>query len=248
MQSGFAFSHVTAAELWGIPLPRGAAADIRIHVSSVDGKARPRLRGVVGHELSDKRMCVTMRANLPVVDAATTWLQLTAVLPFDDLVIAGDHLVLTPRRSEPADPRPHVGLEMLADRVLHFRGRGRRLAVLALPFIRDGSESPKETELRLRLQARNLPEPDVNGVVFDDEGVLIGYGDLVYRPWKVVVEYDGEHHRVDSRQYYRDIERHEGFVGAGWIHIRETKETPPTGPRSTLARTEGALRARGWRP
>jgi very-short-patch-repair endonuclease len=193
-------------------------------------------------------MRVTTRSNLPVVDAVTTWLQLAAMLPFDDLVTAGDHLVLTPRRCDPADPRPYVGLETLADRVHRFRGRGRRSAVLALPLIRNGSESPKESVLRLQLQARNLPEPEVNGAVFSDDGVLIGYGDLVYRTWKVIVEYDGEHHRVDSRQYYRDIERHEGFVRANWIQIRETKETPPTGPRSTLARTEAALRSRGWRP
>ena len=82
----------------------------------------------------------------------------------------------------------------------------------------------------------------------DEHGLRIGYGDLVYPEFTVLVEYEGEQHRTSSRQFYRDIERHEALHRVGWILIRESKEAPYSGPRSTPARTEFALRSRGWCP
>lgn len=79
----------------------------------------------------------------------------------------------------------------------------------------------------------------------DERGLPIGFGDLVYPSYKVLVEYEGEQHRTDSTQFYRDIERHEQLARAQWILIRESKKTPLTGPRSTSARARHALLSRG---
>jgi hypothetical protein len=46
----FAFSHTTAAILYGIPLPQSLPADI--HVSVPDPCRAPQLEGFVGHKLS----------------------------------------------------------------------------------------------------------------------------------------------------------------------------------------------------
>ena len=61
----------------------------------------------------------------------------------------------------------------------------------ALELVRPGSESPKETELRLLLIRGGLPEPELNVDVVGKNGRFIGRGDLVYRRHKVLVEYDG---------------------------------------------------------
>lgn len=102
--------------------------------------------------------------------------------------------------------------------------------------------------LRLSLIRHGLPEPALNLPLLDARGGRIGFGDHVYPEFRVVVEYDGEQHRTDSKQFLHDIERHEALVRADWLHLRETKETPRSGPRSTPWRTERALRVRGWRP
>lgn len=248
MTEGQVFSHETAAQLWQVPLPGWMQRDSRIHVATFDDSNRPRVAGVVGHQLSNPALRLTERAGLRVLDPATVWLQLAPKLSLDELVAAADHLVLTPRYLDAHDPRPYVPLDKLADRARRFRGRGRRNALAALELVRDGSESPKESLLRLALVRAGLPEPALNLPIVGADGIRIGFGDLVYPDFRVVVEYEGEQHREDAGQFYSDIERHEGFVRAGWIHLRETKVTPGVGPRSTPARTREALRSRGWIP
>jgi hypothetical protein len=182
-----------------------------------------------------------------VTDAATTWLQLTQIVSVRDLVAAADFLIRVPRRPDPDDPRPHVGMHDLIRQATSYRGRGRRAALEAAGRMREGSDSPRETWVRLDLEDAGLPEPSPNCRI-DHRGRFIGYGDLVYPLWKVVVEYDGEQHRLDSRQYQHDVARHEALLEAGWIHIRESKDTPEPGPDSTVARTRRALTHRGWTP
>ena len=50
---------------------------------------------------------------------------------------------------------------------------------------------------------------------------------------KIAVEYDGDQHRTDRRQFYKDIRRAEAVAELGWIHIRVTAED-----------TEGGVSAR----
>lgn len=235
------FSQVTAAVLWGMPLPRALEIRAAIDVSAPDGRTRPRMRGVLGHELSGHRMRVVRRYGLPVTDAITTWLQLAVVLGDAWLIAAGEHLVVDPIVPDRRDPRPYAHLDDLADRIRSFDGRGAARARRAFSRMRLGVESPRETFLRLDLLAAGLPEPEVNGAIRDAQGRLIAIGDLVYRPQMVLVEYDGEHHRTDSRQYRRDIERHDLLVELGWRRIRVGRDSPRTGPRSAVERTRAAL-------
>ncbi|MGA1837892.1 hypothetical protein VD659_13280 [Herbiconiux sp. 11R-BC] len=247
MTPGQAFSHSTAAHLWGMPLPYRVQAQPTIHVSTFDDRNRPRLRGVRGHQLSDPALRLVVRDGLRVLDVGTVWLQLAMALTVDELVAVADYIVLTPRKQTGDDVRPYLSLDRLGDRVRRYRGRGRRNALMALELARDGSESPRETALRLALGRHRLPEPALNLEILNEHGFRIGYGDLVYPEFRVVVEYEGEQHRTDSKQFFADIERHEALVRAGWIHLRETKETPASGPRSTPWRTGFALHSRGWR-
>jgi very-short-patch-repair endonuclease len=54
---------------------------------------------------------------------------------------------------------------------------------------------------------------------------------------KLAVEYDGDHHRTDRRQFNNDIRRAEAIAESGWIDIRVTAEDPPGG---VIARVSAA--------
>lgn len=62
----------------------------------------------------------------------------------------------------------------------------------------------------------------------------------------VGVEYDGDHHRSDRRQYVRDIRRQELVEELGWRLVRVVAEDHPTDVlqpvRRALARRKSALR------
>lgn len=142
-----------------------------------------------------------------------------------------------------------ASLDMLRDAVEERSGqRGSVRLRNALSLMRVGAESPKETELRLLLHRAGLPEPELNTEILSRCGVWIARGDIVYRWFKVLVEYDGVQHETDRDQYVRDVERLESLTRAGWRTIRVLKEHLGPAPDDVIARVAKALRARGWYP
>ncbi|WP_185020527.1 DUF559 domain-containing protein [Rathayibacter sp. PhB152] len=65
--------------------------------------------------------------------------------------------------------------------------------------------------------------------------------DLLYRKQWVVVEYDGDQHRTDTRQYERDIARSEAIQALGYRHIRVRLSGLVDRPEATAARVRRAL-------
>jgi len=61
---------------------------------------------------------------------------------------------------------------------------------------------------------------EVNPELFDDVGRFIARADVLFREWRVIVEYDGEQHRVDDRQYEIDQHRLERLRSAGWTVVQ----------------------------
>ncbi|WP_160329736.1 endonuclease domain-containing protein [Microterricola viridarii] len=251
MRPGQFFSHLTAARLWGAPLPAqfgpgaiGAAEPL--HVSSCAPQRPPHTRGVIGHDFPADGVPHQLRHGLPVASAAAMWVQLAGLLPPDELVVVGDYLVLDPFLLDPLDPRPYATIAELADQLAAHRGRGKRAAVAALARVRTGAESRPETLLRLLLVDAGLPEPLLNQVLKDSGGRFLGRVDMVYPEWRVVVEYDGDQHRTSTAQYERDLTRLDAIRRAGWTVIRVRKHGLFVRPETAVAQVRAALIAGGW--
>ena len=96
MRGHEAFSHATAAELWGLPLPRRLTDERRIHVTTWNGTQPPRCAGVVGHR-SVEPPPLRRHAQLRLIAPADAWCQLASVLAERELIVAGDRLLGLPR-------------------------------------------------------------------------------------------------------------------------------------------------------
>lgn len=239
MPPGQLFSHITAAALHGIPLPRRFDT-APLHVSTFSPAQSPRVVGIVGHRLKPGTVEPASLRRLRVVSILDAWCQCATLLSIDELVIAGDHLV--------GGRYPQKTTGQLRRAVDSRRGvRGSRSLVAALELVRPGSESPKETELRLLLIRGGLPEPELNVDVFGKNGRFIGRGDLVYRRHKVLVEYDGSQHADDRRQFHRDVNRLEEFSDNDWRVVRVLKEHMNADRADIVTRVRNALLAKGWR-
>lgn len=248
--AGQFFSHETAARMWLAPLEQYFSPSQGLHVTSQRPTRAPRSRGVHGHQCADPKLVVVDRFGFPVADAASTWLQLAATngVSLDELIIVGDHLVLVPEFVNPADRRPFVTLDELRMRVAGYSGRGARRAREAIEHVRTGSESRRETQLRLAILRAGLPEPELNQVIYSKAGVRIGRADKVYRRYKLIVEYDGQQHRTDSVQYDLDMTRTEEFIRADWFPLKIRTQQMRNGAAEATHRIERALRERGWTP
>lgn len=99
-------------------------------------------------------------------------------------------------------------------------GAARLRAVLPRAIPR--SRSRAETWLRLILVDAGLPEPEANVDVVE-AGVWLGQVDLGYPALRVALEYEGEHHLTDPRQWAADIARYDRLAESGWRVIRVTK-------------------------
>jgi hypothetical protein len=234
MKEGQAFSHVTAARLHGLPLPQRYETDLPLHVCAVLPAPAPQTRNVVGHRLRIAPPVVLLQ-GLPVVDAFEAWCQLAAVLTVEELVVCADRLLTTAAAPEEA-------LALLHGRIAAQLRSGARRLDQALRLTRPGSASPAETRVRLLLVGAGIAEPELNGPVTDQDGRVLGRGDLVWRHRKVVLEYEGDQHRTDRGQFRYDIERYERFREAGWTVIRVTADDlRPERRPALIARVRRAL-------
>jgi very-short-patch-repair endonuclease len=204
------FCSVTAALLFGVPLPRHLEGSDVVHVGVLSAHHPPRGRGVVGHRLSMSRDDLRTWCGLRVASPDQTWCQLSAVLGLRDLVAAGDFLI---RRD-----RPLTSHASLRASVQQFAGRrGRTVLWAAVELLNDRAESRRESHLRVIIVEAGIPGLAVNLPITTSGGYAYR-ADLAFPGRKVVVEYQSEYHG-DEAQRRKDMTRRSRLEADGWFVI-----------------------------
>ncbi|MEO6790150.1 MAG: hypothetical protein ABI249_07485 [Ornithinibacter sp.] len=234
MPSARAFSHRTAAHLWGVPLPGKEEPNgtTLLDVMAPTGDGMVIRRGAKGHRGLETRAVATIPGTgLRVVDLADTWCDLgelkRGALSVGDLVVAADAVVAA------LDARAgrQVGIAMLRSALAaRVRPRGGINLRRALARARHGVRSPMETRARLMFVDAGFPEPEVNAPLTDVAGEWLAEGDLVWRPQRVVGEYQGGHH-AERKRRSEDAFRRRLLEDQRW-HVEELwAEDVRRGPR-----------------
>ena len=122
------------------------------------------------------------------------------------------------------------------------RAPGLRRLLELVPLIDGGADSPRESRIRLWLLDAGFPRPETQIPVIASGTCPVAWLDMGWRDHKVAVEYDGDHHRKDRRQYVKDIARLRMLEALGWIVIRVIAEDKPS---DVIGRAEAALVSRG---
>lgn len=161
---------------------------------------------------------IEILADMRVTTPARTALDLARRLPLGVAVAAVDALTQ-------ATEVKMADIELLVDR--YSGRRGVRAARAALALVDGGAQSPKETWLRLLLMRAGFPRPQTQIVVRNEWGWREAYLDMGWEDIKVAVEYDGDQHRSDRRQYVKDIRRLEMLDRYGWLVVRVVAEDHP---------------------
>lgn len=177
---------------------------------------------------------ITRVAGLPVTTPARTAYDLGRHLPLRQGVARLDALMR-------ATPFSVEDVRLLAKR--HSGARGLRRLRAALPLVDGGAASPKETWLRLLLIDAGLPVPTTQIPVHENLR-LVAVVDMGWEELKIAVEYDGDHHRSDRRQYVRDQRRLRKLTSMGWIVVQVIAEDRP---EDVVRRVREALVRRGCR-
>lgn len=216
-------THSTSARICCICLPGWLDQDWRIHIARPADGCKPRRRNVVGHQLNFKPGEVVMFDGVRLTSPARTWLDLASLLSIDELVAAGDSIVVEHSEDFPLPRQPLATIGDLKRIVGRHPGmRGVRKARLALDLIRVGADSAPETMMRLALVQAGLPEPLLNVVLRNGLGHPVVWPDAAYPDQRIAFQYDGAHHG-DADQYRRDIKRQSLTESLGWREVRVQK-------------------------
>jgi len=241
MPAGAFFVGRTAAILHGLPLEPGAALEVGVRAPS----RAPRAAGVHGVKVAGQLVSTGSCAGVPVTSPASTWAMLGRDLTVRQLVVVGDAIVRVPR-GRSGIPMPEARLATVAQLAAAAHAGSRRGSARlreALELVRPGSMSPLETEFRLDAAAAGLPAPELDGEIRDARGRLLGISEFVYRPWRVVVEVEGDHHRTSRAQWHRDLDKYAAYAAEGWEVVRVTSRHIRSGSAVRLLRDALARRA-----
>lgn len=174
--------------------------------------------------------------GIRVTSPVRTFIDLAAFLPPNALVAVADRIVSrrTPLATEAA-------VRQAIDRSDGMRGiKNARIAAEQMDA---GSESPKETELRLILCSAGFGPFETNHAVYDAQSRFVARVDLALRSIRIAVEYEGDHHR-DREQWRRDIARRRRLEAEGWHYLPVT-QADLSDPRQLLRDLSAAIAARG---
>lgn len=207
---------VTAAALWHLPLSNAdeVAAWSRPRVGVPVSQTRIRRPEVQGSRLLVSDDDVAESGGIALLAVPRLWVDLSHEQPLGRFVAITD-AVLSPRH-------PRASLDDLRAADARFvGGRGSQRRRRALELCDGGSESPRESMVRVVLVEAGLPAPECNVDVFDGDR-FVARVDMLYRDEKVVVEYDGDYHR-DPDQWSRDQIRRAELESLGYRVVTVTR-------------------------
>jgi hypothetical protein len=195
------FTHLTAAEVYGLwlpPVPPG----LPVLACVPKGEDRPRRDGIRVSRLTGSVTPVTV-AGVRVAPLPEVLLACSRDLGLLDLVVLLDSAL---RRGSWA--------QQDFEQVARPRRRGAPALREALEYADVRAESPWESLLRLFHVLCGVPvEPQRE--VRDERGAFVARGDLWLRGTTTLHEYDGAVHR-DRRTHLKDLARERGLANAGW--------------------------------
>jgi very-short-patch-repair endonuclease len=205
---GAVISHHTAAAMWKVEIPLQPASAV-VHLTVPPGsKARNRPDRRI-HRVPLVRDDIQRRWGFWVTTPERTWRDLAAVLEPAALLAVTDQLLdvlCRPIHLERALARRPTG---------PGAARARRVLPVADPKV----DSPMESVLRWLLHDAGLPRPVLQFRAVDERGRQIGFGDLAWPEHKVLIEFDGDHHR-DRKTFVDDLRRQNRLVLEGWTVLR----------------------------
>jgi len=209
------FIGTTAALLHELPLPPSRDAILPLHVAVPAGKRRVSARDIMPHHVTIAAQDVVEFEGVRVTTLERTWCDLAASgLTVSQLVAAGDAALW--------HRHPRTTLRRMAGAAARYDGRRGAATIRAsLPLLDGRADSAPESELRVAISLAGAPAPEVNSAVLDGRR-FVATPDLSWPRHRVALEYEGDHHRTDARQWHHDIARYSRLQELGWLVFRAT--------------------------
>lgn len=200
-------SHFTAAHLMGIPTPEHPR-NTALYACVKQGSSRFRMKGVRFRTWNNADMTgnAIEVANILCSSPEATFAQLSRELNLEELIILGDSIVCRNPQLRRSSKRS-IGRYLRDCQPF----RGHHACLKALTQIRENTDSPAETKLRLMLRRYGFPNPCINYQI--KTGKSYCFLDMAYPKYRIGIEFNGRHH---YRQIAQDWDRSNTVQSHGW--------------------------------
>ncbi|MGJ0202559.1 hypothetical protein NHL51_00145 [Leucobacter sp. gxy201] len=267
LPGGVFFAGRTAAAIHRLPVPAPRAlpqagpagrepavvANLALALGGIDLGCHTRAkrldsRGFAMQVVQAAHVTVVARGALRVTDPASTWAMLAPKLGRGDAVALGDAVIREARIPGTArlERPPHAEIAELERLAAMPRRPGGPALRQMLALLSPHSASPPESLIRLLLLDWGLPEPRLDYDVTSPSGRLLGASEFAYPEYRFAIEYEGDHHRVEARQWNRDIEKYHDYREHGWEVFRVTSELLYIRRAELRERLLSRFRSFGW--
>ncbi len=224
MPPGSLISHDSAAQIWGVDLPRAAESELVHVVAPRASRPKHRADRVVHEAVRLTPADADIVEGVAVTSPARTWWDLATILAPADLLAVTDQML----RSW----APRVLLQRMLSE--HTGDRGAVSARRALRYGDSRAESRMESVLRWVLIEGGLPVPELQHMIVDATGHFIARVDLAYPTQMIAIEYDGAIHR-ESDVFVADLRRQNQLIAAGWTVLRFSGSDVLAHPAETVS-------------
>lgn len=256
---GAVVSHVSAATLHGLWLPRPAGPDVHLISPRRPDREQP---GVRVHGSRLPRSQIVDLGGLPVTSVARTAVDVARGRSIEDAVLVLDSAARTLAAQAGVDLRRlRHDLELrrvwtaaaraeLWEAYLSVRRWPFTVVVrTAIPLVDPASESPLESRSRIRIASSNLPEPAIARTLVGASGTAYTV-DFLWDEYRVIGEADGTGKYGDDPVTVRarlraERRRQRDLEDAGWTFVR-WESTEPW--QAIIARIRRTLLSHGWTP
>ena len=226
---GAVASHATAAQFWGLKVPREA----EVHVI-VDVDRRVRVSGLRTHRVPLPPEDLVVVSGVAVTTKLRTVVDCLLWLAEED----GRSMLTDAVRRKIVTVR-EVREYIYGGPLRH--GIGRALSVLK--DVSDGTWSEAEVRLRRLLERAGVTGFLMNEPILDRHGIQIGFADVLFPRARVVIEFDGRAWHVSDRSFQDDRTKQNRLVTEGYVVLRFTWEDLVHRPGEVLRQVRLALAA-----
>ncbi|AIY01859.1 hypothetical protein ART_2260 [Arthrobacter sp. PAMC 25486] len=239
-------SHNTAASLHGLFLPSRLENHPLLQISRPMGQGRPQRNLLRGHELFLEDGDVVELAGMLVTSVQRTLLDIAPLLAVDEIVEIADQIVCAHAYSFKPPKFPMVSLGALHNYIERHTGmRGIRKVRAAMELVRVGSDSPRETQLRLLIERTPLPAFECNVEIKDPSGTGRVGPDLACKKYRTCAEYDGAHH-FTAEQQGKDHDRDFVTKSLDWHQALINNHDMKNGGQVAITKIARMLVQGGW--
>ncbi|HJF12124.1 hypothetical protein [Corynebacterium falsenii] len=212
------FTCITALKLSAVELPWCNLPQDEFHILASSDNKRSHVSSarfmVWTHSIEAMQSITIDDRKIWFTDPITTWAIMAKFLSQDEVIVLADAICRAKPQGIPLQKQDFTDYLTMDERFI-----GKRKCRDAMPFIGTPLDSSMEMRCVIALLRFGLPRPETGYPIVITALNRTVHVDMAYPEFHVIIEYDGDAHRLDKAQHRWDERKREALRAMGYTVI-----------------------------